>query len=198
VQVGINADLTWTNVTGVDDAEFRGSWAFGAYVQVRLSEKLFIVPALMIKTPGGMKGFGVGEAGNPFEPSDVDEVNENLADGTITRTLNYITVPVAMRYQIGRIGLAGGGYAGYMTKGHDELDASVSQGDLTLRTSVTDVLNRFDAGLQASVDFSFMPERKMRSLRLAVKGIYGLMDTVKDNSGDPIKNVACLSNSKFR
>jgi hypothetical protein len=191
--VGINADLTWTNATNVENSKMRMSWLFGACAQIRMSENLSLVPELIIKTPAGMTDFDIGDAGNPFDPTDVDEINDALLRGTITRELNYLTVPVALRYQVSRFGIAGGGYVGYMTGGSDKLVATVNQGQLDLKTPVTDVLNRVDAGLEATVDFSLDREKKMRSLRPSVKGVYGLMDTVKDNASDPVENVGVFA-----
>jgi hypothetical protein len=188
-QLGIQADVTFTNVTGVENSSVRSSWLFGAYGQVRLSDTWSFVPGLTVKTPAGMQGFAVGDAGNQFEETGIPEVDELLEEATVRRETNYLTVPLVMRYRAGRVGLSGGGYFGYMTSGSDKLEATANQGFLTVEDDkIPDHLNRWDGGLQGGIDFMLKPERGMRSMKVHVTGSYGLVDTLKDNAGDPVRN----------
>ena len=70
----------------------------------------------------------------------------------------------------------------------DELVSDVERGGLNLKASNTDSLNTFDAGLIASLSYAFRPQKQMRSLRIDAKFYYGLTNTVKDHTGDAIRN----------
>jgi hypothetical protein len=64
----------------------------------------------------------------------------------------------------------------------------VERGGLNLKASNTDSLNTFDAGLIGSLSFMLKPKLQMRSLRVEAKFYYGLTNTVKDNTGDAVRN----------
>ncbi len=51
-----------------------------------------------------------------------------------------------------------------------------------------DTLNTIDVGLVASINFPLKPALKMRSLKINLKGYYGLTDTVKDNPDSAVRN----------
>ena len=54
-QMGINASLSASTINGIDNAEYRVSWAFGAFGELRFSDNWFLHFNLTIKTPGGAK-----------------------------------------------------------------------------------------------------------------------------------------------
>ncbi len=64
----------------------------------------------------------------------------------------------------------------------------MERGGLNLKASNTDSLNTFDAGLIGSLSFMLKPKLQMRSLRVEAKFYYGLTNTVKDNTGDAVRN----------
>ena len=187
-QLGINAAVNWSGQTGLIDGSTRFSWSFGAYGEVKLSDRWRLQPEITLKTPAGAEGLFAGEAGNPFQVTGDSLVDEALATGRITRSLNYISVPVVAKYMLGPLGIGAGGYVAFLTGGSDELQSDVLQGSLLLKESVTSALNTVDAGLVASLDFSLKPERQMRSIKISAKLYWGLTNTVKDNPGSAVQN----------
>jgi hypothetical protein len=187
-QLGINADLTFSSLTGVSEASTRMSWAFGAYGEVKLGSHWRLQPELTVTTPAGASKLTPGTAGNPFQPTGDPPIDDAIASGTVTRSANYLTLPLILKYVAGPVGFGVGGQLGYLTGADDELISDVDQGALRLKQSVKDTLNNWDAGLVASLDFAFKPQAQMRSLRVNAKFYYGLLDTLKENLGDPIRN----------
>lgn len=187
-QLGINADLGWSGVSGIDNAEAKRSWSFGAYGEIKLSDNWRLQPELTIKTPGGAEGLRAGDPGVPFEPVGDSLVDEALASGSITRSTGYLSVPVYLKYVAGPLGIGAGGSLAYMTKAEDRLESDVLQGQLQLEQDIKDSFNRWDAGLVFSLDWSLKPAAEMRSLRINAKYYLGLMDTLKDNPGPAVKN----------
>jgi hypothetical protein len=188
-QLGINADLVWSSLTGTGEASTRFSWAFGAYGEVRLSNRWRLQPELTIKTPAGATNLPITTPGSPFSsPSGDPTLDSIAAAGTVTRSANYITLPLMVKYVAGRFTLGAGGSVGILTGASDELVSDVERGGLNLKASNTDSLNTFDAGLIGSLSFMLKPKLQMRSLRVEAKFYYGLTNTVKDNTGDAVRN----------
>ena len=187
-QLGINADIGWTNQTGLTDSGMKFGWAFGAYGEVRLGDRWRLQPEITLKTPAGADGLFAGEAGNPFSETGNEDIDEIIETGRVRRSLNYISIPVYAKYLVGPIGIGGGGYVGFLTGASDELKSDVDQGQLRLNDGVKDALNTVDAGLIFSLDYSLKPEAEMRSIKINGKLYYGLTDTLKDNPGESVKN----------
>jgi len=186
VQMGINIDGGRTSLSGLDDVDLRSNWAFGLVFEIKLKEQLSLQPELTIKTPGGAADVV------PFlaPPSDWDDLTTST---TVERVLSYMTIPVFLKYHFGPVGVGVGPQIGYMLKGTDEYVGTVfDDDDLTLSRDIKDDVNRFDAGVAAMVEYSFAPEKKMRSLRAHVKYYNGLLDVVKDNPGDGVYNRVLL------
>jgi hypothetical protein len=188
LQVGINADVGWTGQSGLLDSGTRFNWAFGAYAEIKLSDSWRLQPELTLKTPAGAEGLFAGEAGNPFEPTGNEDIDEVIETGRVERSLNYISIPVFAKYMVGPLGIGAGGYVAFLTGATDELTSDVDQGLVRLNDSAKDALNTVDAGLIFNLDYSLKPEAAMRSIKINGKLYYGLTDTVTDNPGDAVKN----------
>lgn len=190
-QLGINADLVWSGYTGAGSYDPRFSWAFGAYGEIKLSERWHLQPEITLKTPAGANNLAVTTVGSPFQEPTGDATLDSIRDAsTLERSGNYITIPVLLKYVAGRFHIGAGGSVGFRTSSNDRLVGDVERGALTLEASSTDSLNTVDSGLIASLSFALKPEMKMRSLRVDAKFYYGLTDTVKNNEGDAIRNWA--------
>ncbi len=181
-QMGINASLSASNINGIDNTDYRISWAFGAFGEIRLSDDWFMHFNLTIKTPGGAKNV------EPFNEI-IPEVDTLTSDISVKRTLNYITLPVYLKYGLGHFKFGLGAQVGYLTSASDVYEGFTFLGDeLTMERNVRDELNLWDAGVTGIIDYLFKPEAKMRSMRISLTYYYGLMDILKDNPGDAWNN----------
>jgi hypothetical protein len=181
-QMGINAAVTASDIAGITDAKFRYSWAFGAFGEVKFNDDWFLHFNLTAKTPGGAKNV------QPFEEI-IPEIDTLTTDISITRSFNYITLPVYIKYRLGAVKLGVGGQLGYLTSASDLYEGYTFLGDdLSMDRNIRDKLNLWDAGVTGIIDYYFKPEAKMKSMRISLTYYYGLTDILKDNPGDPWRN----------
>ena len=97
--------------------------------------------------------------------------------------------PVYIKYATGSFKFGLGGQLGYLSSATDVYEGSTILGDdFSMNREVVEYHNRWDAGITAMIDYFFMPEKKMKSLRLSLKYYYGLTDILKDNPGDAVNN----------
>jgi hypothetical protein len=181
-QMGINVAGTASDIAGLSDTKLRYSWAFGAFGELKFSDEWFLHFNLTIKTPGGAKNV------DPFNEI-IPEVDTLTRDITVKRTLNYITLPVFIKYSLRQFKFGLGAQVGYLTSASDVYEGYTFLGDeLTMERNVRDKLNLWDAGVAGIIDFFFKPEANMRSMRISLTYYYGLTDILKDNPGDPWNN----------
>jgi len=181
-QMGINAAGSYSTISGLNGVDNRINWAFGAFGEVRLSDDWFLHFNLTIKTPAGAKNV---EAFEDFLPG----IDTLTSDIKITRSLNYITLPVFIKYRLGSVKLGVGAQIGYLSSASDVYDGYTFLGDdLSMDRNIRDKLNHWDAGVTGIIDYFFSPEKNMRSLRLSLTYYYGLTDMLKDNTGDAWNN----------
>ena len=181
-QAGINASGSASTLTGLSQGQYRYDWAFGAFGELKLSPDWFLHLDLTIKTPAGAKDV------KPFE--DPHEITDSIFTGlSVTRKINYITLPVYIKYAVGSFKFGVGGQVGYMTSATDVYSGSTVLGDeFSMDRKVMGYFNRWDAGLTGMVDFFFRPDEEMKSLRLSLSYYYGLLDVMKENSGSAVNN----------
>lgn len=187
-QLGINADLTWSGLSGIGNTELRRSWSFGAYGEIKLAPHWRLQPELVIKTAAGARNLAAGAPGNPFVPVGDPLVDMAITSGSIVRSQQYLSLPLSLKYVAGRIGVSAGAQVGFLLNAEDQLDSDVLQGQLRLTESVSDNLNTLDAGLVFGLDYALAPAKQMRSMRINVKYYYGLLDTIKNNTGTAVRN----------
>jgi hypothetical protein len=181
-QMGINASLSASNINGIDNTKYRISWALGAFGEIRMSDDLFLHFNLTVKTPGGAKNV------EGFEDL-IPEIDSLTSDITIARSLNYITLPVFLKYRLGPVKFGLGAQVGYLTSASDVYEGYTFRGDdLSMVRDISEKLNHWDAGVTGIIDYFFAPEKNMRSLRLSLTYYYGLTDILKDNTGDAWNN----------
>ncbi|MCK5454560.1 MAG: PorT family protein, partial [Calditrichia bacterium] len=158
-QMGINADLSYSNLNGLDGTKYRLDWAFGAFGEIRLNDHWSLQPEITVKTPAGAKEIPGLTPGVP--------ILDSLFNGvSVTRKMNYLTVPIYVKYKTGKFGFALGPQIGYLTGATDHYEGSTILGDqFTLQKGVTGQHNRWDAGATVLLDFIFKPQKKMRSMR---------------------------------
>ena len=181
-QMGINISGTGSNLNNVDDTKLRYSWGIGAFGEIRFSSKWYLQFDLTIKTPGGARDIPGLIPGEPILDSLFNDVQADL-------NTSYITLPILVKYRLGAFKLGLGPQFGYLTGASQVNSGKTLLGDdFTLNKNRKDDLNRWDAGVAASLDFYFNPKAEMRSMRLSLNYYRGLTEVLKDNTGDTVTN----------
>lgn len=183
-QMGIPIDLTWSNFQGADGTKMRLDWSFGLFFEIKLSDRLSLQPEFIIKTPAGSKEF---PSAVPEDPGIEDLIEEY----SVTRQLTYITLPIHVKYRFNAFRIGVGPRFGYLNKAKDRyIGTTINGNSITVEEDIKDRLNQWDAGVIFSLEYLLQPENNMRSARITLKYYQGLVDIIKDNPGDSVKNWA--------
>ena len=181
-QMGIKLDRAFTTLSEVDGADYRQGWAFGAFGEIKLSDKWALQPELSMTAPGGAQEF----LGSPPGDPNLDEVFENVL---VTRKMSYTNLSFLVKYKAGRFGIGVGPQIGYLRKAEDFYEGKATGvGKFTLTKDVIDDHSRFDFGITANLEYYLAPEKAMKSMRIHVVPYFGLTDVLDVNSGDAVKN----------
>ena len=187
-QMGINADVSYATIAGADKADPTWNWAFGALFEYKFSEKWYLGFDLTLKTPAGADNI------NPlFLPdSGIFDVTKDL---TYSVKSNYISLPVWLKYKMGKFKVGLGGQVAYRTSSTQVTEGTSIYG-VKLKGEYDldelDIINDWDFALSGTIEYFFDLSKDMKSLRLSLKYAYGLTDIVKDNHGDALYNSQLL------
>lgn len=190
-QLGINLSFAAVGLTAVE-SKFRLGFSVSMYGEIRLTERLHLQPELAMKLPGGAREMNSSVPGYPFTPIGEPAYDESVTNGEVSREQRYIAIPVYTKLMLGSVGLGLGPQLGILLGSNDTATSTRDGKKVNLEASTEDALNPVDFGISASVEYAFWPKQKMRSLRIRAKGYFGLMDTIKDNPGTPVRNWSFL------
>lgn len=181
---GLKAGANLSNLSGIDGTTNRLGFNFGLTVNIKLSEKLFLIPEFMPLSPKGAKSI-------PFRSTGNDPLDQLILPTTSSATeLNYIDIPVVAKYQVTEeLGLEAGPQISILTSATDVFRGKVQEdNDLVFEDDITSGVNRFDVGLVVGITYSLGKARHGKGIFLHVRYAFGLMDIVKENPGDAVKN----------
>jgi hypothetical protein len=133
-------------------------------------------------TPGGSSTFIGDETGVP----DLDDL---FSEVSVTRRLSYSNLQAFLKFKPGPVAIGVGPQLSYLRKAQDVYQGLVTGEDaFTLESDIVETLNRWDVGLAANIEWYLKPDRGMKSLRLHITPFLGLLDTLKDNTGNAVNN----------
>jgi hypothetical protein len=181
-QIGIKLDRAFTSQSELDGADVRSGWAFGAFGEIRLNDSWSLQPELTLTTPGGSGSFIGDETGVP-------ELDAVFSDVSVTRKLSYSNLQMFLKVKPGPVAIGVGPQLSYLRKAQDVYQGLVTGEDaFTLESDIVEIMNRWDVGIAANLEWYLKPDRGMKSLRVHVTPFLGLIDTIKDNTGNSVNN----------
>lgn len=187
-QPGLNVSFVGSGFWGIND-DMRLSWAISIYGEVRLSKRLSIQPELGLKIPGGARHMSTHIPAYPFtEPSGEPTLDALTSGGDVTREFKYISFPVVLKYRLGPIGLGVGPQVSVLVSANDVVSGKPYGKDLTQTGDIESNITGYDIGAVGSVELAFDQKDPLRSMKVRLKGVAGLVDTLKDNKGDAVRN----------
>jgi len=90
---GLTVGGNFSTLSGDLDASFSRGLNLGLYFNLKLGERWYLHPAAIPKSTLGARGIA------PYDLGDAT-LDSLFSDGTIERRINYVNVPVLIRYQL--------------------------------------------------------------------------------------------------
>jgi hypothetical protein len=173
---GINAGLSLTTLSNPDFAKARVSWSFGALLEWRLSEDVFLGVDVTFKTPAGANSMdGLWD--------DAEEFDTLIVDRKESLQTSYVSIPIVIKYQFGSFRALVGPQVAYLVAATDNLTGTGPDGGtLNAERSAFSRLNRWDVGFVAGLETLVTPDLGVKSIRVTLRYYQGLLDATKDTS----------------
>ncbi len=178
IEMGVQLAAQGFQFTSIDDKPDVG-FSFGAYLDVKLSERCIISNYFMFKSPKGGKQIPESywfTSTDATLPSDV----------SARRHLSYFELTPMFRYQFSRSWSAAiGPQLALNTKATDIYQEKTDDGTYTYRTHIRDHIALMDAGVAIDVQWRLM---KGKGLRINARFAQGLVNVFKDSEFANAKN----------
>lgn len=171
LEFGLTGGLNMSDISNFDQAKMKQGLNLALFFNIKLSDRWYIHPEAAPKYATGVKSL-------PPYPLGDESLDNLLKDGTVTRKISTIAVPLMMRYRIkGQFFAEAGPQINLRTKAKDVFE----NGDLTYEKDIKDQLTRFDAGLA----FGFAQRLKQGpgAVALSVRYYAGITDLDKLTPG---------------
>jgi Outer membrane protein beta-barrel domain len=186
IEFGLDGGLNWTQINGIENADYLMGWNLGFYFDIKLSDPWMINTGVVVKGNMGAEGIPVYSLNDP-------ELDNLFVDGSVTRKLNYFSVPIMIKYKFeNNIYVKVGVQLGLMYNGYDTFIKSVKEeDDLQHEVKIKDQYHPLDAGLAFGVGYRLMGGDGMN---IGFQYYYGLIDVRIDDSTPSELNQAVYFN----
>jgi hypothetical protein len=184
LEFGLMLSPTITNITNIESKAKPGI-DFGLYFNYKASDRFYFHPEAIPKLAYGAKKIAPYLTGN----ASLDSLYTN---GSITRQIKAIGLPLLVRYRIAGLFFAEAGpQIDLITKAKDIFKTDVNDNELSYDNDVKDDYTRFAFGYAVGLVYQIKPGNRGMTLGLRYCG--GLTDIAKASDGNQ-KNSAWLFN----
>lgn len=175
--MGFEIGMNFSNLDGLAGAERLNRTVFGLFADWRFSEHLHLGGAFLPAAGRGAKNADPVLTGDPV-------IDDQIASGTMRRSLNYIEFPVILKWAPKRetgFRIGAGPSFGIVTGGNDRYESTTAGGTpYVLELDAGDQVPGFDFGLSVDVEWRF------KMLSIAGRYTHGLTDMAHPGAPEPI------------
>lgn len=177
VEFGLDGGVNFSNISNLDPGESLALFNLGFYFDIKLKQQLMLHTGVIVKSTQGAENLAV-------YPLDNAALDQEFADGSVTRKVNQFAVPILLKYRFGNYFHAElGPMLSLRTKGYDTFMNTYEDGEeLTFKVEINDNYKRIDAGIMAGVGFKL--SKVPKSTQYGVRYYYGLVDPLIENTGN--------------
>jgi hypothetical protein len=170
LEFGLMLSPTITNLTNTESKP-KPAIDFGLYFNFEASDRIYLHPEAIPKLSYGAKKIAPYSTGN----SSLDSL---YANGTVTRKIKAIGLPLLVRYRISGLFFAEAGpQIDLITTGKDVFETKVNDNELFYENKIKDDLTRFDIGYAVGLAYKIKPG--LRGMTLGIRYYGGLTDVIK-------------------
>jgi hypothetical protein len=177
IEFGLDGGVNFANIANLETSESLAMFNLGFYFDIKIKNQLMLHTGVIVKSNQGADKLTPYSLDNPG-------LDEQFADGYVTRKLNNFSVPILLKYRFaGRFHLEAGPMLALRTKGYDDFkNTLVNEDDLTYKMAIQDNYKRIDAGIMRCRCKLY--KKIPKSSQIGVRYYYGLIDPLIDNPGD--------------
>ncbi|UTW61555.1 PorT family protein [bacterium SCSIO 12741] len=172
VEFGLNVGLNGSSLDYFQD-HYRFGANFGLYFNLKIKEKIWFSPSIMMLYPAG------GARLSPYPTGDTI-LDQSLNEATVRRDLRYLSVPLLFRayYYKGFYAELGPQFM-LLTSATDHFEQSGEIGKLQFDRDIIDSMNRFDGGICIGLGYK-VPRKD--GMTFGGHFYYGASNIYKDSS----------------
>ncbi len=180
----LKAGANITNISNTEAEKKNIGFNFGLVANIKLSDRLSLVPEFAPLSPKGNRDVPIMSTGDPALDSLL--INPDKTQ----RKLNYIDVPVILRYKVAeRFFIGVGPQIGFLTSAVDIYQSSPLDGNpLTYEKNIKSKLNSIDYGLVFDAMYSVSNLLGGKGIDFHLRYYWGMADILKDNTGSALNN----------
>jgi hypothetical protein len=180
VEFGLDGGLAYTTIRGLDQANTNRVLHLGFYFDIKLAQKMMLHTGVIVKSTMGaadLPSYTIGDA-------SLDQV---LAPASVTRKVSYFSLPIFLKAKLPyNFFIEGGPQVALQYNARDEfIDSRHGEDDLLFRNNTDGQYTRLDAGVTAGLGYRLL---KGTGISIGARYYLGLVDIVKNNTGDPQYN----------
>jgi hypothetical protein len=168
--------LNFSYLTGSpEEAGRTGGFNAGLSATIRLSDRLSLVPEITPFFRRGISGIPFDTTGDPaLDPAfEGPDVSSALA-------LDYLDVPILLKYRLGRFHVGAGPYLGFLISAKESFRSELETGEtVRFAREVTDQYNKTDFGLIVEGSWTVAKPRRGVGLVLHARYEHGLTDVLR-------------------
>lgn len=167
IEFGLDGGLCYSNIRGLDNAEYKSSFNLGFYFDIKLKN-----PSWMIHT-GVIVKSNMGTSGLPAYSLNDAGLDSIFSGTSIERRINYFNVPIMIKYltksniywEIGIVpSLRANAY---------DIFKQESNGEIEYKKDIRNEIPQLDFGLMTGIGYRIA---KGYGINLALRYSYGLVD----------------------
>jgi len=180
LEFGLQGGLSYNNQTGLPASKYNRRLNLGLYFDIKLSDRWVLHPAVVVKSNLGARDIP------PYSVNDLS-LDTVLSEGSIVRQINYIMVPVTMKYRLWRYNyLEFGPVISFrQRKAIDTFVADTPYGTIKHEVDISDLITKFDGGLLFGVWHRF---KQGTGVNVGVQYYLGLMNARRDDTLPRVEN----------
>lgn len=170
---------TYSIIHGYEEGQNAMSLNFGLVNNIKLTEKLSLIPEFLPLSSRGIKDVPVLSTGNP----DLDDLLVDVESSD--RKLNYIDIPVLLKVKLSnRFSIAAGPQISFLTGASDTYKSSaIDDVILTTELDIKSALNTIDAGAVIDLEYILVHPKGGKGINLYIRYGKGFVDLVKESGG---------------
>ena len=170
---------TYSIIHGYEDGKNATSLNFGLVNNIKLTEKLSLIPEFLPLSSRGIKDVPVLSTGDP----DLDDLLVDVESSD--RKLSYIDIPVLLRVKLAeRLSVSAGPQISFLTGAADTYKSSpIDDVILTTELDIKSEINTIDAGAVIDLEYILVPPRGGKGINIYIRYSKGFVNLVKESSG---------------